>query len=487
MLNPAIGDLQDSAQDPDRCLEQIEVFVDYLLCEPLAVGRVFGSRMLDDLCQRIGRHNLAALGLAKPPLVTSGVAVYIASKLQSSGGHTAALLDVIRLSPKRRSIILVTGVCGSTDYKAIHRRLSEAPNVELVRVPPGGHLQKLSWIQKYLNEQIPSIVWLFNHHQDSVAIAAVQPDRGYSLNFYHHGDDRLCLGVCLSYSTHFDITPILFHRCRDEVGVKKNRYLPLTAIDLFGSSLKNKHESPNLVTCTAAGYNKVEAGYFFQYVDVIPHLLRVTGGRHIHIGHLSLFARWRVRRLMKNLGVPLKSFVYIPHVHSVWRALHEYQVDLYIASFPYGGGKTMVEVMGASVPIIIHRNIADRMIGGLDMVYDGACSWREPEELYQLLKSCTRDFLREQGALARVWYEKCHSSSAINEILTNPNSPINVPQLKPNYEADSLLHAWQIAREVTCLGVIKRRIWRLYRRSKSVLGRHPLIDFLKSISEVQPK
>lgn len=478
MLPPAIDSLQDSFQNAGRCLEQIEVFVDYLLCESLTVGRIFGSHELDDLCQRIGRRNLETLGIAEPPQATSDVAVYIASKLQSSGGHTAALLDVIRLSPKRRSIILVTGVCGRTDYKAVHRRLSEAPNVELVNVPPGGHLQKLSWIQKFLHEQAPSIVWLFNHHQDSVAVAAVQPDREYDLNFYHHGDDRLCLGVCLSFGTHFDISPVLFHKCRNEVGVKGNRYLPLTATDLLGGSLKNKNESSGLVTCTAAGFNKVEVSYFLQYVDVIPRLLHVTGGCHIHIGRLSQFARWRIYRQMKHLGVPRESFVYIPLVHSVWHALHDYKVDLYIASFPYGGSKTMVEVMGAGVPIIIHRNIADRMIGGLDMVYDGACSWREPEELYQLLKIYNRDFLREQGTLARAWFKKYHSASVISEILTNPYSSIEVPQLKPEYVADPLLHAWQIAREVTFLGVIKRNLWRLYRRFKSILGRHSFADFL---------
>lgn len=471
MLPPSIRKLLRSNKDPGKCLADIELFVDYLLCEPLTVGRVFGSHELDEMCQRLGRCNLEACGITEPPDSTSDVTVYIASKLQSSGGHTASLLDVIRLSPKRWSIILITGVCGKTDYKAINRRISEVANVELIEVPPGGHLQKLTWIQRYLHELTPSIVWLFNHHQDSVAVAAVQPDRGYHLNFYHHGDDRLSLGVCLGYGTHFDISPINYHRCCDEVRLQGNKYLPLTANDLLDVAQRRQSESSDLVTCTAAGFHKVEVDYFVQYVDVIPQLLRHTGGRHLHIGRLTLFARWRLRKLMRHLGVPLESFIYVPHVHSVWRALHEYQVDLYIASFPYGGGKTMVEVMGAGVPIIIHKNIADRMIGGLDMVYDGAPAWRDPEELYQLLTLCNREFLGEQSNLARAWYEKYHSAQEIRRILASPDSLIEVPKLKRNFATDPLLQAWQIAREVTFLGVIKRQFWRLYRRIKSILGR----------------
>lgn len=487
VLPPSLRKLLHPSKDPGQCLAEIELFVDYLLCEPLTVGRVFGSRELDDLCQQIGRRNLEACGIAEPPCSTSDVAIYIASKLQSSGGHTAALLDMIRLSPKRRSVILITGVCGKTDYKAISRRLSEVPNVELIDVPPGGHLQKLTWIHNYLHELSPSIVWLFNHHQDSVAVAAVQPDRGYHLNYYHHGDDRLCLGVCLGYGTHFDISPINFHRCRCEVQLHGNKYLPQTATDLLGDGQGDKSKFSGLVTCTAAGFNKVEVDYFVQYVDVIPQLLRITSGRHVHIGRLTLFARWRLRRLMRHLGVPLESFVYVPHVHSVWRALHEYQVDLYVASFPYGGGKTMVEVMGAGVPIIMHKHIADRMIGGFDMVYDGASTWRDPEELYQILMFSNREFLSEQSILARAWYEKYHSANVIRKLLARPDSLIEVPQLKPNFATDPLLHAWQIAREIAFFGVIKRRLWRLYRRIKSILGRHAISNLAAGTTDSDRK
>lgn len=462
--------LRIAQQDPGICLAKVEKLVDYLFCEPLTVGKIYGSRDLDAVCQQVGRRNLERLGLVAPPAGNPEVAVYIASKLQASGGHTAALLDTIRLSPKRRSIVVVTGVCGKTKRSAVSQRFSGIPNTELVYAPAGGHLAKLSWLQTFLHDVAPAIVWLFNHHQDSVAVAAVQPDRGYRLNFYHHGDDRLCLGVCLSFGTHFDTSPILFHHCRNVVQVEGNRYLPLVVADQRETP-RPKRCSSELVTCTAAGFNKVEVDYFVQYVDIIPRLLRITRGRHIHIGRLSPLARWRLRREMRREGVPLESFSYIPYVPSVWRALQDHEVDLYLASFPYGGGRTLVEVMGAGVPAIVHRHIADRMIGGLDMIYDGAPTWREPDELYELVRNIDRTFLVEQGLMARAWYEKYHRDTIVAESIANPNAPLDVPQLKPNYMPDTLLHAWQTAREVCFTGILKRSLCRIYRRAKAVVGR----------------
>lgn len=472
MLPPYLNKSRLQSKDPDQCLKEIEHLVDYLLCEPLTVGHIFGSRELDTICQETGRRNLAACGITPLQPSQSGVVVYIVSKLQSSGGHTAALLDLINLSPQHRSIILITGVCGKTDYKAISRRLNEVANVELIAAPPGSHLQKLTWLQYYLHDVSPSIVWLLNHHQDSVAVAAVQPTQGYHLNYYHHGDDRLCLGVCLDYGTHFDISPINYHRCRDEVHLQNNRYLPQTSTDLSNVSTAHKSESLHLITCTAAGFNKVEVDYFVQYADVIPQLLNITGGRHVHIGRLTYFARWNIMLKMRRLGVPASAFVYIPHVHSVWQTLYKYEVDLYVASFPYGGGKTIVEVMGAGVPILIHQNIADRMIGGLDMVYDGAYIWRSVEELYQILANLDRKTLASHRIIARKWYEKYHFPHIIRTLLADPNTAIEIPDLKPGFVAVPLMLAWQIAQQVSFRGVIKRRLWRLYRKIKSKMGRH---------------
>lgn len=459
--------------DIDLSLEQIQDLVNRLFCEPLNVAKVFGSRKLDDACQEIGRRNLLGIHNHGNSFTKSDVAVYIASKLQASGGHTAALLDVIRLSPHSPSVVIVTDTCGRTNRDVAEDKFRSLNNVSLEFVPHGNLLSKLSWLQKRLLEIGPNTVWLFNHHQDSVAIAAVQPNLGYRVKFYHHGDDRLCLGVYLKYAEHYDPLLAVFHNCRDVLGINGNRYLPLVVSDQGRRSdeprLSNR---AGLVTCTVGRFNKVEIDYPIRYVDVVPHILATTGGTHVHIGRLTPIALWRIRRGLRKAGVSSYSFMYIPHVPSVWQALHEYDVDVYIASFPYGGGRTLVEVMGAGIPAVVHRHCSNRMIGGFDMAYDEAITWRDPEELYAFLRGADRERLEAHGRLARDWYEKYHHDDIAREALSTSDWVLGMPRLRADYCPDSLMDAWQTSREVTLSGFFYRKIFRNYRHWASVLGRY---------------
>lgn len=463
----------------DEALALIEEIVDRILCEPLNVGRVFGSHELDRLCQAIGAASLERNGMAtQHPAVNDGnetisddVVVYLVSKLQLSGGHTAVLMDTIRLSPQSRAIVIVTGTCGRTEREALRRKFESLQDVAFEYAPPGRRLAKLEWIQRRLVALAPSTVWLFNHHQDSVAIAAVQPNQGYRVRFYHHGDHHLCLGVHLDYAEHIDPHPMGYHNCRENLGIRGNRYLPLVAPDLGDRAPPTQPETGGLVTCTAGGFNKLEVPYFVHYTDMVPAILQATGGRHIHFGRLTSLALRRIHRGLGKSGIAAEAFVYVPYVPSVWRALHEYAVDLYVASFPYGGGRTLVEVMGAGLPAVLHSHFASRMLGGVDMAYKEAFIWRNPEELLAYLRNVDRAALKREGRLARLWYEAYHQEEIMQRLLNDSRSDLDVPTLREDYRPDSLMLALQTSQEVTMRGVLNRLLWRYYRRWKALQGR----------------
>jgi len=463
----------------NEALAMIENIVDQIFCEPLNVAKIFGSPDLDRLCQSIGEAGLKRLNERSVrrlrdnelDIVGGHTVVYLVSKLQPSGGHTAALTDLIRHSLPSRSIVIVTGTCGRTDRNAVKKKFDDLPDISLEYVPRGNHLSKLVWIQRRLADLSADTVWLFNHHQDSVAIAAVQPGQGYRVRFYHHGDHHLCLGVYLDYAEHFDPHPMGFYNCRDNLGIKNNHYLPLIASDLGERPARLGFLNNNeLVTCTAGGFNKVEVPYFIRYVDAVPELLRVTGGRHIHIGKLTPIALWRIRRGLRRYGVDPKSFVYVPYVSSVWRALHEFGVDIYVASFPYGGGRTLIEVMGAGVPAVIHKHCTSRMLGGFDMAYEGAITWRQPEELFAYLRSVDAATLGQQSRRARNQYEKYHREDILRGALREGHR-IDVPSLRMDFQPDAFLQALQNYREVTLRGVLYRLMWRNSRHWQALLGR----------------
>lgn len=460
-------------------LAKIEILVDKVFCEPLNVGKVFGSPDLDRFCQAIGAACLARLQEANGRLPRSRaskvedskIAVYIVSKLQPSGGHTAALADFIRLSPASRSVVIVTGTCGSTNRKAVQQKFQDLSDVGLEYVPSGNHLGKLEWLQQRLAELSPETVWLFNHHQDSVAVAAVQPGQGYRLRFYHHGDHHLCLGVHLGYAEHIDPHPMGYHNCRENLKIHDNQYLPLVAVD-YGNRQEGLEflGQKGLVTCTAGGFNKLEVPYFIQYTEVVPQLLKMTGGRHIHLGRLTPLALWQIRRTLRKSGIDPRSFVYIPYVPSVWRALHEFAVDVYVASFPYGGGRTLVEVMGAGVPAVIHSNYTSRMLGGFDMAYLGVFIWRQPQELFAHLQQADGAQLAREGRLARSWYEKYHREEVLRGALEH-TSRIEVPSLRVDYQPDALMSALQNCQEMTLRGLLYRTFLCQYRRLQGRWGR----------------
>ena len=466
-----------TSNDLDTALRHVEQLVERVFCEPLNTAVIFGDCFLDEMCQRIGRIHRAnvlsagrAAGAPFPSRERSGRVVYIASKLEASGGHTALLADIAGISG-RGGTVLLTGIGGPTNRRAIQHRFSDIPDLQFQFAPRGGRLKKLDWLQHRLHELRPSVVWLLNHHQDSVAVAAVQPDQGYTLNYLHHGDHNLCLGVFLDYGDHFDPHPMGFHNCRQVLSLSANKYLPLVAKDL-GYSPKSHAASRNgpLVTCTAARRNKVEKPYWLSYADVVPEILRQTKGRHIHIGTLSLGFRLRIWRNLKRAGIDPASFVYIPYVHSVWQALHDYAVDIYLASFPYGGARTLVEVLGAGVPIAIHSHTSKRFLSALDMAPDGALIWREPEELIELLSRQSREELAVLSAKARRHYERFHSESALKNVLDGSPCELPISPDETEYKIDRLRQALDIAHQITISGVLARRALRLVRRIKTMMG-----------------
>lgn len=459
----------------DSALRLIHRTVDQVFCEPLATASIYGSRLLDDYCQHIGAANWRNICSGTAPhsavLPSKDVVVYVASQLYASGGHTAVLADLIRLGPSSRNFVLLTGTTGITDGPAIRDRFASSGPVSFESAPRGTHLAKLDWLQRRLRQLAPHTVWLFNHHQDSVAVAAVQPDAGYRLRFYHHGDHHLCLGVHLTYAEHVDPHPMGFHNCRHGLGLIHNRYLPLVVKDQGMQETGAKpHLCDGLVTCTAARRNKIAPPYHVRYTDVIPELLNVSRGKHIHIGRLDHLTLFRIRRSIRKLGLPAHSFVYIPFVPSVWRALHVYGVDLYVTSFPHGGARTLIEAMGAGTAVAPHVHYSSRLLSTFDMAYEGALFWRTPDELYRHVRQLDPKRLELQRSAARARYEEHHDEGVLSEALANWEKPVPPPPLLAGYVPDELQQALAVSSQVSCAGVLGRARCRLLKRWKASLG-----------------
>jgi hypothetical protein len=423
----------------DLALRLVHGFVERIITEPICTAQVFASHDLDQLCLRIGRQTLSqSRQFSSGPLMDCQgrpIVVYLVSRLQRSGGHSRLVQDLIRAQPEKSHLILSTEVGGPSDNEYFATIFPSLAHVRFLRAPSGDFRTRLTWVQSTLIASQPGHVCLLNHHQDSVAVAALVPELELEGTFYHHGDHHLCLGVHADHLIHVDLHPMGYHYCRDELGLE-NRYVPLTFEDKDTLPLEsNFMQGGPLTTATAARFNKVEIPYYVSYVDTVPHLLRITGGKHLHIGTLTPWARYRIHRGLSKLGVPKDRFVYLEWTPSVWTTLQQYAVDIYIASFPYGAGLTLIEAMGAGIPVVMHEHMYSRVLSGLELAYEGAFRWSDPNDLFTYLAALQPETLAREKRLSRLHYEKFHRPEILQSYLREPNSfHLPVPPLKSGYK-----------------------------------------------------
>lgn len=423
-----------------HALVLIQDYVERCITEPLCASQVFSSRMLDHSCLMVGSKNFKSLNLEPNEKLVfrpdRKKIIYVVTRLQKSGGHSRLVLDFIRSQPDKDHIILVTELIGSTEQEFLEiPDIKNSDNVFFKSAPKGNSLIILTWLQRNLFFSNAEHVYLFNHHQDSVAVAALVPELGLKGSFCHHGDHHLCLGVHLEHLTHIDLHPMGYHYCRNELEIE-NQYLPLTFEDKGLHTVKSSaFGDRGLVTATAARSNKVEIPYYVSYLDLIPRVLRATGGKHIHIGKLTPWGLRRMRSQMRKLGVSADRLVYLEWTPSVWKSLQEHDVDLYLASFPYGAGLTLIEALGAGIPVVMHNHIYSRVLSGLELAYPEAFHWSDPEKLLNHLSVLKREDLEAERVLARKHYDSFHRQELLKEYLQDSDKwELAVPPLAKDFK-----------------------------------------------------
>lgn len=454
--------------EDETALRMVHDYVDKVITEPLCVSNISGSKELDEVCQRIGASSLKVNKTSKACTKSyKSKFTYVLTKIQKSGGHIKVIEDFVNATPDASHTILVTGLEGRSSLHEFASRFGDGCDIKIEHSPFSNYLSTLVWLQSRLIEEGADNNYLFNHHQDSVAVAAFQPSMLKKATFYHHGDHHLCLGTYLDHLEHIDFHPMGYHFCRESLGID-NKYIPLISQDK-GSRPRQLPFKQNgfLVTATAARSNKVEIPYYVSYLDIIPKLLSVTNGKHVHIGNLSPWARFKIKRQLKKLGVSNDRFIYIPWVPSVWKSLHQYGVDLYIASFPYGGAITLIEAMGAGIPVALHKHIYSRVLSCIDMGYKDVFNWEDPEKLLEYCQNITSDDLEKLSCIAREQYEKYHDPKILNDVLNRSKVIEAPPNVIKCFESNADEVAFWIDSQVSIKHLIKRAVYRFIKRIRA--------------------
>lgn len=401
--------------DLGSAMDAIRDAVDTVINNPRSVARVYASRDLDRLCEQVAERVPATIE-KKPRRGT----LIIATELAAAGGHVEVIKDLVRLGNCPAPVeLLLTDTFERVDAAA-QQGYAAAMGVPLHLAHGNDSNQRLRSVMSMLQGQRPHTVVLLVHNQDAVGVVAGLACDAQKALFVHHGDHHLSLGVTCTRFTHVDLSNSAFHNCRHTIGVRDNVYWPLT----LSSHKENRHsgrfmESGHLVTsCVGRPEKFDDPSYRFQYLDLVGLILHSTGGHHLHVGQLRDDQLQRIEAGLDKHGIDRARFEHIPWVPSVSQALVSRGVDLYLTSFPYGGGKSQVEVMASAIPTLIHANYRSNVLCGIDLGYPGVLTWHNESDLERVLRSMTQEKLLAHSALARAHFERHHSEEALGRAMS---------------------------------------------------------------------
>ena len=395
---------------------------------PRALSKVIASPELDEVCRAAGQAmlpNLTRHGRA----VNDDVWLFIATYLYDQGGHTRVLEDYIKFADGKKCIVLLTNPANGDPI--IHKGDLYTDEVERlgasVEICVGGNMaEKLHWLQQKIVDLNPARTFLFNHFYDSIAVAAAEAiaqGTGYLL---HHADYRFSLGVYTTCLNHIDFHPAGLCLCRDKIKVANQVYWPLSASDDGVRSVDSFYKNGRLTTGSSGAPAKFAPPYPYNYFEYVPQIIAAVDGAHVHIGRLSDEQIATVHQGLDERNLPRERFIHVPNVLSVWRALIEYGVDVYLPSFPVGGNKATLEAMGSGTPIISHVGMGDYryLLGGDFIMYPDALRWRNPDELGAALGAMqSLDLLQKHRLQSRAHYDASFSESLARQAINSSDLP----------------------------------------------------------------
>lgn len=393
------GDFADALIDLALKAEQVKN-------EPLATGRIFGSRTLDELCTLLGRRYMQSLELAAAADAASEpTTVYVCTETYGTGGHARVIADLIRADRSRRHHVVFTNLW---ERERLFTAEFDRLGARVTILPKALPLEKLRQLLILLHTMDGARLMLFNHHQDSIAVAGVAAVPQADRFFIHHCDYQFCLGPFLPDTRHVDLHAIGYQRCRQHVGIRDSLYWPLTCDADGGTHSQSFMSSGSLTTCCCGSENKFVGPYPIDYFECMAERLGTIPGKHVHMGPIGTDRLQRLRQSLATRGISPDRFVHLPHVPNLRQALLDHKVDIYLVSFPFGGGRAVIEAMAAGVPVVGHLHHRDKILSGPDFLPAESPLWTDVPELLTILAAMTPDRLRLLSGAALQRFDRHH-------------------------------------------------------------------------------
>jgi len=366
---------------------------------------------------------LASWAASRMPLADPAIGfdrptnVYIVSQLVQAGGHRVLLEQLVAARPRERHVVLFTGLLTDPRNYGVNR-IREIGALPLLPDSEGTLYERYLWLRNKLGAYAAQRVFLLHHPEDVLAAAAaieLAPRFGQRMYMMRHADTVPTLCAGLEGVTHVAIRPEQAERIRAEHPALRVVDLPLSQDPPSVSTRHNGDYRPEFfangtfTTASSGGAHKFPGEGAMSFPQIVPGILRATRGRHIHIGTTDSELMAETFRAMEAAGLPRDRMIFIGDVASVAQALHDHRVDLFVSSFPIGGGLSVTEAASVGLPIAVHDPGGDddhaRYIAGATHRPREALSWTRPSELFDFLRHDADD--ESLGRMARSsmeWY-----------------------------------------------------------------------------------
>lgn len=437
-----------------------------------------GCSRVDMLCAAIGRAfsdrhpSVSRSQMDAGPSEAPESDLYVATHLYATGGHTAVIGDFRSAQPRVPARLIVTDNRrhGTTLASDILARAGFEQKDTLV-ITEATQTARLERVLKEVARRRWRRVYLFNHQTDSSAIAAVYNVPAERLVFVHHSDRLPSLGACLPGSHHVDLTPFTFHCCREHSAPASHLYLPICVADQGARDFSGQGTRRRVrVTATSGGRQKFRPpGYHLgpDYFETIAQVLAACDATHVHIGPLGTAELKSFYVTLERAGVDPARLIHVERVPSLWKAMSDYDVDLYICSFPDAGARASVEVLGSGTPAVWHVPNENLRYRSSHMKYPVAATWTEPKALVELIRQADMSWLMIQSTAARSYYERGHSIGVLAKALATLNGAEPDCPIAGTGPYDDVLSLDRLLD----LRPFHRRLWRAFSLQRQPLAR----------------
>ncbi len=378
---------------------------------PLHYNYFIDVKDIDLECQKIGKEILDQnFSLRKIENSRNNTVVFITTVLLSHGGGARMLEDYINIYKKlgMECVIIVTGLRES--HKEVIKKFQA--NAEVILINSDSYYGRIFELQNLLAKINPEITFMFHFHSDFVALCGVQKELVNKIYLVLILDHSVSIGVHIPYLTKIIVNrKYLLHYLRDKAGIEENKlcYIPLTKIDqLSAEKIRNRKYmvdgTVNTASCTSC-VSKINDLYKYRFVESIVEILKITKGKHFHIGAINQSQLDFIKNSLKQLGIEEESFIHIPQTECLAQFFFKNDIDVLIQTFPIGGGLVTIEAMQAGLKIVTHLHAYSYIYNMQDWHYPEAFFWSNVEDFYNHMRSLNKENIYEEGLISRKYYE----------------------------------------------------------------------------------